>query len=120
MARSRDVAFLVLAPFIVFFQAGLFIAEWEMATFYTYTIVTTKGASIENARLLRASSAGFIVFTEESLVLLRNRKLLRLRRRRRSSPSRQKAPVHGDIPPPWASRASAPGKTFTNEELSMT
>jgi hypothetical protein len=68
--KAQDFVSLGLASFVIFFQAGTFVAEWEMINDDTYTIATIKGASIENVRLLRASSAGFIFFAEERIVFI--------------------------------------------------
>src|SRR5262249_12399857 len=60
----------VLVPLLIFFWAGIFVAEWQMINLDTYTVATIKGASIENARLLRASSAGFILFADERVLFI--------------------------------------------------
>jgi len=70
IAKAPDLAILVLTPFVIFFYAGIFVAEWEMVKRDTYTITTTKSASIENARLLRTSSAGFILRVEEQILFI--------------------------------------------------
>src|SRR5262249_18729081 len=64
VAKAGDLISVVLVPLLIFFWAGIFVAEWQMINLDTYTVATIKGASIENARLLRASSAGFILFAE--------------------------------------------------------
>src|SRR5262249_13689158 len=53
-AKAHDLAFLVLVPFVIFFNAGTSVAAWQMTQRDTYTI-TTISASIENAHLLRTS-----------------------------------------------------------------
>jgi hypothetical protein len=67
----------------MFLQAGRFAAEWQMIASDTY-IVTTKGAekqaTIENARLLRASSNGFIVFAEQRILLIPHSAIVQIQR----------------------------------------
>src|SRR5262249_22934535 len=78
VAKADDLIFGVLAAFLIFFQAGAFVAEWEMISYDTYTVSTTKGGSIENARLLRSSSAGFIVFAEERVLFIPQSQIARI------------------------------------------
>jgi hypothetical protein len=68
--KVQDFVFLGLASFVIFFQAGTFVAEWETINDDTYTIATIKGASIENVRLLRASSVGFIFLADERILFI--------------------------------------------------
>jgi len=49
-----------------------------MTHYDTYTVSTTKGGSIVNARLLRASSAGFIVFAEERVLFIPQSQIARI------------------------------------------
>jgi hypothetical protein len=79
VAKAHDLVFAVLVPFVIFFQAGTFVAEWQMITLDTYTIATINGASIENARLLRASSAGFILFAEERVLFIPQSQIAQIR-----------------------------------------
>src|SRR6516225_1227279 len=78
VAKADDLILVVLLPFLIFFQAGTFVAAWQMTNLDTYTVGTTKGASIENARLLRASSAGFIVFAEERVLFIPQSQIARI------------------------------------------
>jgi hypothetical protein len=78
VAKADDLIVGVLVAFLIFFQAGIFVAEWQMNNLDTYTVGTTKGASIENARLLRASSAGFIVFAEERVLFIPQSQIARI------------------------------------------
>jgi hypothetical protein len=70
VVKAGDLISVVLVPLLIFFWAGIFVAEWQMINLDTYTVATINGAPIENARLLRASSAGFILFAEERVLFI--------------------------------------------------
>jgi len=67
----------------IFWQAGRFAAEWQMIGSDTYTVATKgaeKRAIIENARLLRASSNGFIVLAGQRILFIPHSEIVQIQR----------------------------------------
>ena len=94
IAKAHDIAFLILLPFLIFFYAGTLVAVWQMIQYDTYTIITIKSASIENARLLRTSSAGVILFAEEKIFFIPQSQIIRIK----STPKFIAKPANGLCP----------------------
>ena len=71
IAKASDLVVVAVTALAVFYNAGRFMAEWQMIIGDTYAI-TTKGAPrpIENVRLLRSSSAGFILLAEGRILFI--------------------------------------------------
>lgn len=100
IAKAHDIAFLVLLPFLIFYYAGTFVAAWQMTQSNTYTITTIKSASIENARLLRTSSAGVILLAEEKILFIPQSQIAQIK----STPKLIAKPANG--PCPWGYTAA--------------
>jgi hypothetical protein len=95
IAKVHDIAFLVLLPFVIFYYAGTLVAAWQMTIQDdTYTITTIKSDSIENARLLRTSSAGVILFAEKQILFIPQSQIAQIK----STPRLIAKPASGPCP----------------------
>jgi hypothetical protein len=94
IAKQHDLAFLVLVPFVIFFYTGKFVAAWQRSQDDTYTITTINSASIENARLLRTSSAGVILLAEERILFIPQSQIAQIK----STPFLITKPASGPCP----------------------
>jgi hypothetical protein len=78
---SSTIGFFAPLTIVVFgtvFQAGIFTDALEMIDRKTYSVITTTG-SINDARILRSSSVGFIISADRKIIFLPHSQIKELR-----------------------------------------
>lgn len=84
IVNTTDLLVLSIAAVLIFFLAGRFAAEWQMISDATYTIaakgISEKGETIQNARLLRTSSAGVILLADQRILFIPHSKIVQIKR----------------------------------------
>lgn len=67
--EGRDLILAAFALFTVTFQAGSFAAALELSDRFRY-IISTKSGVLEDARILRSSSAGFLLSVQQDILFI--------------------------------------------------
>jgi hypothetical protein len=67
---GRDIGLIVFFSYSIIFQAGIFTAALELSNRLTYTVTTKGGDVLQDVRILRSASAGFILAIEGHVVFI--------------------------------------------------